>query len=294
MVIYKKYEYDVCNRKYFGEAEKAKRICRFCNRGVPDVTFRYKAHAISESIGNKYLINREECDKCNSKFNPIEQEFYNYHSFSLLYCNQKGKDGNRKIKGKDLSIYNQNGILVIETRSENQYEFSNNDKTIMNVETDVIYESYVPQNIYKCLCKYVIGVLETKFIRFFKGTIDWINSELFPADLPPVLSYTPNCILDHPRIAYFIRLKENQNVPFAIGCLEFADKGYFYIIPFCKGYTRISPTIYQNFILAFHKILGNRSYRETYLNDTQKQMPPFKMEIHNIILGETAFVKDLC
>lgn len=39
-----------------GEEEKSKRVCRFCGRRMPDVTFNNVAHAIQEGHGNKLLI----------------------------------------------------------------------------------------------------------------------------------------------------------------------------------------------------------------------------------------------
>ena len=43
-------------------------ICRFCgNKG----TFKKKAHAIPEAIGNKSIVQKNECDECNSTvFSP--------------------------------------------------------------------------------------------------------------------------------------------------------------------------------------------------------------------------------
>ena len=46
------------NRKRIGEKDKSKSVCRFCGRDItmPNVKFTKKAHAISESLGNKGLI----------------------------------------------------------------------------------------------------------------------------------------------------------------------------------------------------------------------------------------------
>ena len=297
MIIYKKYGYDVSSPTYIGESDKSKRVCRFCHGRYPDVTFRSKAHAISESIGNKYLINREECDSCNSKFNPIEQEFYNYHAVRLSYCNQGGKAGVRKIKEKDLAFYNKNDIWTIETMSKEDFDTKihsiEQGNTSASIDTRLTSAHYVEQNIYKCLCKYVIGILAPELLMQFNDTINWINSkELTPISLPKLLAYVPDCVLQHPRIAYFIRQQASPNASFALGCLEFADIGYFFIIPFCKDYVEITPTVYQNFILAYHNLFDKRPYKELSLNGIIKKTYSFKMEIRNIIIGKTAFIQD--
>ena len=60
--------YNICEfgtkRIHIGEQNKEKRICRFCNNKSENVTFKNKAHAISEALGNKTIILNEECDNC--------------------------------------------------------------------------------------------------------------------------------------------------------------------------------------------------------------------------------------
>ena len=48
--------------KKFFLGDKANRQCRFCEKRSPEVTFRKKAHAIPELLGNKSLITYYECD----------------------------------------------------------------------------------------------------------------------------------------------------------------------------------------------------------------------------------------
>lgn len=69
------YGYDGSSKVHIGEPQRDKRVCRFCGRSMPDVKFKKVAHALSESIGNKHIINNEECDSCNENFSIIEQDF---------------------------------------------------------------------------------------------------------------------------------------------------------------------------------------------------------------------------
>ena len=39
-------------RHKVGVYDKSKRVCRFCGHSIPEVHFREKAHAVSESLGN--------------------------------------------------------------------------------------------------------------------------------------------------------------------------------------------------------------------------------------------------
>src|SRR5262245_16553961 len=51
------------------------RVCRFCDQGKPYVTFKKKAHAIPELVGNKTLLTLYECDQCNKRFSSFEDDF---------------------------------------------------------------------------------------------------------------------------------------------------------------------------------------------------------------------------
>jgi hypothetical protein len=41
--------------------DKKKRVCRFCGKSPPDVTFKKVAHAIPELLGNKSIESAYEC-----------------------------------------------------------------------------------------------------------------------------------------------------------------------------------------------------------------------------------------
>lgn len=297
-IVYHRYGYDGSHRVEIGESIEHKRICRFCGKKMPEVTFKNIAHAISESIGCKEFFNYEECDSCNKKFAPMEQDFYRRHAFDLSFFDIEGKKGCREIETKDFSISGIKGMVPINIKSVEKF-----NKILADIEQgkDAILLSakktiskYTPQNIYKCLCKYVLGMLESEFLPHFKDTIDWINSELCPRVLPSVLVYRPNSILTHPRIAYFIRVQGNEDFPFAIGCLEFANQGYFFLIPFCQGENLPKPDskVYQKFKESFCKIVGNRPYKERDLSEHTKKTPSLRLDLQNIVLGETAFIQN--
>ena len=102
-IIPHKYE----KRTYIGEADKSKRICRFCKNQREIVTFENKAHAISEALGNKNIILREECDVCNEYFDKnIERDFIKFVDLFRGIYGAKGKKGTLKIKYKNATIEN--------------------------------------------------------------------------------------------------------------------------------------------------------------------------------------------
>ena len=55
------------------------KVCRFCGRRYPEVKFRKKAHAISELLGNKEFVMKNECDECNIFFgHKLEERYLKY------------------------------------------------------------------------------------------------------------------------------------------------------------------------------------------------------------------------
>ncbi len=50
-------------------------FCRFCMKSYPSTTFKNKAHAIPDFIGNRTLVSFVECDSCNDKAgNALERQ----------------------------------------------------------------------------------------------------------------------------------------------------------------------------------------------------------------------------
>ena len=61
--------------QYLG-GDLSPRRCRYCGRTDPETSFRDKAHAFPEQIGNKALIDRRECDACNRHFARMVEDDY--------------------------------------------------------------------------------------------------------------------------------------------------------------------------------------------------------------------------
>ena len=97
--------FNALTKNRIGEYDKSKRICRYCNKSVPKVTFRKVAHTISEALGNKKIITNDECDSCNEIFGTgIEDDFIVYLDVLRVINGVKGKNGIPKVKGKNLVI----------------------------------------------------------------------------------------------------------------------------------------------------------------------------------------------
>ena len=52
------------------------------------------------------------------------------------------------------------------------------DPKIILVGINKDYDSfmqYTPQNIYKCLCKYALSLMDASELTYFQDTIAWVN-----------------------------------------------------------------------------------------------------------------------
>lgn len=258
-------------RLNIGVYEKSKRVCRFCGRSMPDVNFSQKAHAISESLGNKGLVCREECDDCNRRFNQtIEQDVTRLFQFFLILKGIKGKNGAPTLQGDGISITNDQSsrstlgrdtlVLKVKTMPD-----THNPQEIAKFISDQFSFSnvkYIPQNIYKCFCKYVLSVIGHEYLPYFKSTIDWINEPLTHHRLPPIWYYSVPNSSDTPYLAVMLRKHNNKEIPYCWAILNIAGYQYMFILPFCSldKYKFVGKTRVQFFLDGLKNAMPNITF----------------------------------
>lgn len=305
-IPYLYFEIDGSSKICIGEKDKKKRVCRFCGKSMPDVKFHSIGHALSESIGNTNIIDLEECDDCNEKFSSIEADFYNLHALFLSYNNICGKKSSlskpRKIKEKsgDLEIYNEQKADNIWWTWKKGERYEDCQKREIEVNHRLLLThtfnslQFTPHNIYKCLCKYCIGVIPNTLLCNFNQTIAWINGDNEIDVLPKVIAYVIPPI-SHPKIKVLIRNNNNTNSPYAVGCLEFADRGYCFIIPLANEETIPSLDSLQlkNLDEIFNALRPNKTnvfcgYID--LSDKERKRPNISLEINNVHVGKTCMI----
>lgn len=267
-------------RLNIGIYDKTKRVCRFCGRSIPDVKFKEKAHAISESLGNKGLICREECDDCNTRFNQtIEQDITRFFQFFLILKGIKGKNGNPTLQGDGISIKNdpsslstigRNTLVIKVPTMPDTHDPQEIAKYISGLFSGFSSIKYIPQNIYKCFCKYVLSVIDSKNLPYFKGTIDWINEAPTHHRLPPIWHYAVSNCTDSPYLVVMQRKHNHKGIPYCWAILNIAGYQYLFIIPFCS--------------LDKYKFVGS-SRVEFFLQGLKNAMPDVNlqsMKLHGI------------
>lgn len=220
------------HRLRIGEHVREKRVCRFCNKGMPEVFFKKKAHAISESLGNKLLVLNEECDTCNEKFAVyIEEDIVQYLSVFRSVYGIKAKGGLKALKGKNFTLTNVPEIVLT------MKEAVRSKKLILPYKIKLDFDRKTTlQNIYKCFCKYFISLIKTEDLPAFTETIKWINGKLKTEKLPviaEIVDYT--FFTKTPELITFIRKNNDEKLPYAFGEFRFTCKRFVFIIPFSNA-----------------------------------------------------------
>lgn len=270
------------NRKRIGEKDKSKRVCRFCGGDIsmPNVKFTEKAHAISESIGNKGLICLEECDGCNTRFNDtIEQDIGNLLRFQLVVKGIKGKNGNPTLKGDEVSIKNdttsrsklgRDTIVIKFEKSPESFDPKEISK-YLSQQYSFSQVKYTPQNIYKCLCKYVMSLMDSRFLPCFKNTIDWINEPLTRRSLPPIW-YNSVPSREYPYLAIMTRKHNNKELPYCWAILCVAGIRFSFIVPFCSfdDYKFVRGNHLNYFINNIESIMPDVKQHPIWLNSVMR------------------------
>ena len=230
------------SRMKIGIKDKAQRVCRFCGKSLPDAKFGNKSHAISRSLGNIGLICLEECDDCNTRFNEtIEQDICNLFLFQLMIKGINGRNGDRTIKGDKVSITNDTSTREIIGRDTITIHIDSTIDTrdphkiaqILSKNMSFSRVKFRPQNVYKCFCKYVLSLLDSRHLPYFKDTIKWINEPLAKRKLPPIW-HIAFPFGDVPSLAVMMRKHNQKEMPFCWAVTSIAGLQFLFIVPYCS------------------------------------------------------------
>lgn len=269
------------NKKYeVGEKAKDKRICRYCGKSMPKVSFKKVAHAISEALGNKKIVSLEECDVCNQKFGDgIEEDLILYlQLFRSFFGIQRKKGGNIHFKGENFDIKRDlDGKIKMGYIIDKEQPTKEDLEAPMSLKT---YESINFQNIYRTLAKYAIGVMNSNEMKNFSNTISWINGEKSISELPKVAVLISYAFFDmHPKIMLYIRKTDNINLPYCVCELHFVHLTFSIIIPLSSMDTNtfINNDEYDTYWKFFkHYQTGGWNFYN-FSNDTKQD---FRMRIN--------------
>ena len=229
--------------KVFNGQKDAPKRCRFCGRVLDASHFSKEAHAISISLGNTKFFCADECDECNEKFGrKLENDITNFFQFFLsLYQVPKRNGKERQVKGRNFEMqtsskphpFSDLPLISLHMRDWKDENLSADDVVEKMKEFDLSNKTYVPQNIYKAICKYALSLMPHSMTLHYQSTIEWIHSDSFVQELPRIKMASIDRKGKEPIMVIFLRKAPNNEYPLCVASLCVANIHLFYSLPFC-------------------------------------------------------------
>ncbi|CAN7385087.1 HNH endonuclease [Devosia sp. LjRoot16] len=178
--------------------EKSDRVCRFCGKKEPEVTFRKVAHAIPESLGNKSITSYYECDPCNELFGMgIENDLGNWSKPMRTMARIRGKSGVPTLKkggdGPGWRIEFVDGGFEIKSYEDDPvFEM---DEANSRVTFKLKRDPYTPVAVLKAFMKIGLTLMPAGEMRNFEHLLAWIrdadHSRPFADKCPIMYTFSP-------------------------------------------------------------------------------------------------------
>ncbi|MFB8828336.1 hypothetical protein ACE0DR_00995 [Azotobacter sp. CWF10] len=215
-------------------------ILPFLQKGELEVSFSMEAHAFLEMIGNKSLIDLQECDKCNKFFaDTIEDAFGKWTMPWRSPHMVPGKNGVPTSKSKDKKLRiesNRPKHLVISIESGD--ERCTVDPDTGKVTITLTRDPFLPMAAYKCLVKMALSVMPEDLREECSHLYKWVleerqSFESFPYKPLSVLVTKISGPLPRDRIDYYLykRLEENNSAPYLQFVVLFGNNQYQIFLP---------------------------------------------------------------
>ena len=258
-------------RVQIGTRNKSIRICRFChgkqgevNKFNKTVSFRNKAHAISEGLGNKKTIILEECDACNDRFsNGIELSLIHLLSPLRSLYGLEGKGGVKTLKGVDFSL--SSDAQRVSIKVDKDIDLSADKPLGDSLSFDLhLRDEFIPQDVYRCLCKFALSVIPGRLCAHFGNTINWINGEFDVRILPSIALLQDNSFFSRiPILLTYQRKTDDQSLPFLVGEFHYANTIFVFIVPYSSMDRKdfAYPSDYDKFWDVFNEFRKTRDWK---------------------------------
>lgn len=161
------------------------RTCRFCGKSYPEVKFSKDAHLFPASAGNKTHFSDFECDDCNYKFGLHESDFINFLGpFRTLSEIPKRKGFPKfKSRNKEMTIeqaYKNAVDLNLGKPDANNNLSYDQKRNILKIQTEG--DPYKPINVFKCLLKTAISMVDTGDLENLSDTINFLMDDDYVAN----------------------------------------------------------------------------------------------------------------
>lgn len=167
--------YPLVANKKIHLGDRTTKVCRFCGKSPPEVSFRSVAHALPELIGNKSIISHYECDTCNAHFARYVEDHLGKllsATSSLTMIRSKGGVSSYKTRAGKSRIDVKNGVIEMQNYlTDNIVDLRPDENAfVVNAET----QPFVPIAVFKCFSKMALSVMPETDVPDYQHTIKWV------------------------------------------------------------------------------------------------------------------------
>ncbi len=236
------------NRKEL--TKKQDRICRFCGNRIPNVKFNKEAHFIPQYFGNKHFLSDFECDTCNHIFSVYENDFANFLGLKRSFAPKTGKKGIPTYKTPDQKFViraDENDGIRFETELDDIGYFIQ-DRTKKEINIKHIKYPYVPINVFKCLLKVAVSLIDKEELSKYNETIEFLMNDSLKEPKSPLIAihqfFIPGPPVKTP-LLFLYRKREsvsNHLIPERTMIITFHNYTYQLFIPFDKTENKLNDT----------------------------------------------------
>lgn len=229
--------------KLYNGANTGSRRCRFCGKVLDESHFTKIAHAISVSLGNTKFFCSDECDECNESFgHRLENDITNFFQvFLSLYQIPKRDGTDRMVRGRNFEMQMGNDMNNLSEMPILRFHLSDwkddipslHDISKLMNNLDLSNKTFVPQNIYKAICKYALSLMPHSLTMHYQKTIEWIKSDSYEVSLPRLKYASYGRVEKEPNLMLFLRKTPNKYAPLCVVSLFVTNLHLLYVLPFC-------------------------------------------------------------
>lgn len=234
--------------------DQENRVCRFCGKRPPEVTFKLEAHAIPELLGNKSISSTYECDACNQAFGAgIENDLGNWSKPMRTFARIRGKSGVPTLKkgssGGWRIEYGPSGFNIKMYEDEPIFEINKAEKKItLRLRRD----PYTPIAVLKAFVKMGLTLMPAAEITNFGAALAWVKQpdhQLGRVRFPILYTFQPGPMPNDLIVALLFRRKEDaMKVPYAFFVLGYGNEVFQVMLPSTERDSEINgkgPEIYR-------------------------------------------------
>ena len=237
------YDHSKFTETIFNGNPNATKRCRFCGKTLDSSHYTKEAHAISVSLGNTKFFCADECDSCNAWFGRyLESDVVNFFQvFLSIYRIKKRNGDDRIVAGRnfDMTMSEKNEflsdfpLLKIHLRDWKDGDLPISIEKGYKTKLDLTNKTFIPQNVYKALCKYALSLMPHSITTRFQPTIDWIKGNKIATELPALKMAFIDRDGNDPFIKLHFRDSDKSIFPLCIVSMIIANCHILYTLPFC-------------------------------------------------------------